>query len=298
MPLSVALPEILLLETGGRPFLEVVFVAVCDAVLRALKGERRSPLPTSPSGSASARLAQNQTAEISSPDSGVGVRATQYLAPSIPSKVTSAGIAPILQRIYASLDPHPALKASIGWFSLESNARWKWANASSWAWPSSDLIHELMDDGIRDLGLGRMQPGESVVGYAGGQEIGRTVHHVDKVGGVDGTGKRCDTRSLVSTRTVFIPAVYATPNPATECACPIDHSWAGVRRLVVGVGADASVAFPPLGELMGPEENLACSIRPKQQPSSMCYPGSVWTTWGDVWTPFGKGRTFLGLDSD
>ena len=32
------LPEILLLETGGRPSLEVVFVAVCDAVLRALKG--------------------------------------------------------------------------------------------------------------------------------------------------------------------------------------------------------------------------------------------------------------------
>ncbi len=56
-------------------------MAVCDAVLRALKGERRGPLSTSLSGSASARLAQNQTAEISSPDSGVGVRATQYLAP-------------------------------------------------------------------------------------------------------------------------------------------------------------------------------------------------------------------------
>ncbi len=75
------LPEILLLETGGRPSLDVVFVAVCDAVLRALKGERWSPLPTSPSGSASARLAQNQTAEISSLDSGVGARASQYLAP-------------------------------------------------------------------------------------------------------------------------------------------------------------------------------------------------------------------------
>ena len=64
-------PEILLLETGGRPSLDVVFVAVCDAVLRALKGERRSPLPTSLSGSASARLTQNQAAEMSSPDSKV-----------------------------------------------------------------------------------------------------------------------------------------------------------------------------------------------------------------------------------
>ncbi len=59
----------------------VVFVAVCDAILKALKGERRGPLSTSLSGSASARLTQNQTAEISSPDSGVGARASQYLAP-------------------------------------------------------------------------------------------------------------------------------------------------------------------------------------------------------------------------
>ncbi len=77
--------------SGGRPPLEVDFVAVCDAVLRALKGERRSPLPTSPSGSASARLTQNQAAEMSSPDSSVGVRFTQYRAPSIPGEFTSAG---------------------------------------------------------------------------------------------------------------------------------------------------------------------------------------------------------------
>ncbi len=65
------LPEILLLETtlglGGRPSLDVAFVAVCDNVLMALKGERRRPLPTSLSGLASARLTQNQTAEISTP---------------------------------------------------------------------------------------------------------------------------------------------------------------------------------------------------------------------------------------
>ncbi len=52
-----------------------------------------------------------------------------------------------------------------------------------------------MDDGVRDLGLGRMQPRESMVGYAGGQEIGRAVRHVYEVGGVDGTGKRRDAWS-------------------------------------------------------------------------------------------------------
>ena len=55
------------LRPGGRPSLEVAFVAVCDTVLMALKGERRRPLPTSLSGSASARLTQNRTAEISTP---------------------------------------------------------------------------------------------------------------------------------------------------------------------------------------------------------------------------------------
>jgi hypothetical protein len=57
------LPEILVLETTlgleGRPHLDVAFVAVCDAVLMALEGEGRSPLPRSLSDSASARLTQN-----------------------------------------------------------------------------------------------------------------------------------------------------------------------------------------------------------------------------------------------
>jgi hypothetical protein len=43
----------------SRPSLDVAFVAVCDAVLMALKGEGRSPLPRSLSDSASARLTQN-----------------------------------------------------------------------------------------------------------------------------------------------------------------------------------------------------------------------------------------------
>ena len=37
-----------------------------------------------------------------------------------------------------------------------------------------DLIDKLIDDKILNLGLGCMQPGESMVGYAGGQEVGRS----------------------------------------------------------------------------------------------------------------------------
>ena len=59
MEATSPLPEILVLETtlglGGRPPLDAAFVAVCDTVLMAWKGERRSPLPTLLSGSASAR---------------------------------------------------------------------------------------------------------------------------------------------------------------------------------------------------------------------------------------------------
>ncbi len=43
----------------SRPSLDAAFVAVCDAVLMALEGEGRSPLPRSLSDSASARLTQN-----------------------------------------------------------------------------------------------------------------------------------------------------------------------------------------------------------------------------------------------
>jgi hypothetical protein len=61
------LPEILVLETtlglGGRPPLDAAFVAVCDTVLMAWKGERRSPLPTLLSDSASARLTQSHLVE-------------------------------------------------------------------------------------------------------------------------------------------------------------------------------------------------------------------------------------------
>ena len=63
MEATSPLPEILVLETTlgleGRPHLDVAFVAVCDAVLMALEGEGRSPLPRSLSDSASARLTQN-----------------------------------------------------------------------------------------------------------------------------------------------------------------------------------------------------------------------------------------------
>ena len=59
MEAASLLPNTLLLETtaglGGWPSLEVAFVAVCDTVLMTLRGERRIPLPTSLSGSASAR---------------------------------------------------------------------------------------------------------------------------------------------------------------------------------------------------------------------------------------------------
>ncbi len=69
MEATSPLPEILVLETtlglGGRPPLDAAFVAVCDTVLMGWKGERRSPLPTLLSDSASARLTQSQTAEIS-----------------------------------------------------------------------------------------------------------------------------------------------------------------------------------------------------------------------------------------
>ncbi len=68
MEATSPLPEILVLETtlglGGRTPLEVAFVAVCDIVLMALKGERRSPLQTLLSASA-ARLTLSQSAEIS-----------------------------------------------------------------------------------------------------------------------------------------------------------------------------------------------------------------------------------------
>ena len=62
-----------------------------EAISIAEKHQAKSTFPTSPSGSASARLTQNQAAKMSSPDSSVGVRFTQYRAPSIPGEFTSAG---------------------------------------------------------------------------------------------------------------------------------------------------------------------------------------------------------------
>ena len=58
---------------------------------------------------------------------------------------------------------------------------------------NADHLDELMDDGIRDFGLARMQPGESVDGHSGGQKVSGTVRHIDEVGGMHGTGKLGDT---------------------------------------------------------------------------------------------------------
>ncbi len=69
MEATSPLPEVLVLETtlglGGRPPLDAAFVAVCDTVLMAWKGERRSPLPTLLSDSAFFRILEVRRRNVS-----------------------------------------------------------------------------------------------------------------------------------------------------------------------------------------------------------------------------------------
>ena len=101
-----------------------------------------------------------------------------------------------------------------------------------------------------------------MVCYASGQEIGRTVRHVDQVGRVDGTSKRRDTRPRKGNSFDVIRRDLARPGRIGGCLSERMGGMAAGDQLDGHVGGDV----PGVSQAAGHARAVGVTVDGKKSP--------------------------------